>query len=158
MKIDQIAFGCRNEQAFDSVARTAEAVDEVTFRGFIKQWTNAKAQTFESCVGHLAFNYDMGIEIEHLWYPNQHDTFHNLIVTPYGGQSFFLSHLGSHVENIDAELAKNVNNIRDNVVMDVTTIKHTNPKIQDRSYRYVIIDQRRTQGYFLKLIQRLAKS
>ena len=42
------------------------------------------------------------------------------------------------------------------VVQDVTTVSHSNPKVPaDRRYRYAIYDTRSVLGFRLKLIQRL---
>jgi len=145
--IDQIAFGCRTKEQFDIMANTASAVDEVTFSGYF--YGLGGDTQFTNKVGHLAFDYLEGIEREYLYYPKMMDTFHDLI--PHK-QNLFLSHLGSHVESIDLVLGEL--GVKD-VVMDVTTTKHTNPKVGDRRYRYVILDWRRAHGYFYKLIQRL---
>src|ERR1700752_2918468 len=103
MKIDQVAFGCRGGAEFHEAAAKADATDQVTFAGKLRH--GGATYIFDHCVGNLAFNYRMGIEIEHLWYPDPHRTFHALI--PFEERiagKFFTSHLGAHVENIDHAL------------------------------------------------------
>jgi hypothetical protein len=154
IKIDQIAFGCQTKGIWDQIAKAASAVDQVAFEG------NLVADGFIKPIveiGYLAFNYELGIEVEHLFYPYPRNTFHRYLLHPddYSERPFFLSHMGAHVDDIDAVL-KEMSVVRPpQVVMDVETRRHTNPKIQDRSYRYVIIDQRSEIGFFLKLIQRI---
>ena len=151
MKIDQIAFGCDSKNEWDKHAKNAEVVDTVFFSGRSKPPGKSYFNPIENRVGYLAFNYIDGMEMEYLYYPITAGTFHEGI----GISSWiFLSHLGSHINNIDSYLEENGDK---QVVMDVTTFRHSNPKLIElgRTYRYVILDWRMTHGYFYKLIQRI---
>jgi hypothetical protein len=154
MKIEQIAFGTLDKDAWDTMASVAPVVDEVTFSGWLR--IAGMMYPIDHEVGYLAFDYTLEIEREYLYYPNPSKTFHGLIPHTISKDGFFLSHIATHVESIDKFLAENAHLIP-SVVMDVITTDHKNEKLKElgRKYRYVIIDQRTYHGYFLKLIQRI---
>lgn len=111
-------------------------------------------------VAHLAFNYDLNIELELIQYhttPNWH-SYKQSCLKDRDVDSVFLSHISYHVPSIDQELEKYSPFFRQAgsaVVQRVTTIAHSNPKVGDRRYEYAILDTRASIGFDLKLIERI---
>lgn len=149
MKIDQIAFGVKDKVKWDYLTKEhSEVTDIVEYEGkFENRKINGRA--------FLGFDYKQGIEREYLHYEFFNESFHAKIVM--NSYPIFLSHLASHVDSIDYYLANAGVDIRETVVMDILTLVHSNPKVINRTYRYVIMDWRMTHGYFYKLIQRIEK-
>jgi hypothetical protein len=153
MKLDQVAFGCKTLLKWKEMSEKCSVIDHVTFDGEL-YYDDVKIR-IRQAIGHLAFQYKMGIEVEYLYYP-QLGTFHDLL----GGEhDLFLSHLAFHVISIKYYISNLAMEFGPDskIVMDVTTTNHTNEKLQaqGRHYRYLIIDTRASHGYFTKLIERI---
>lgn len=152
LKLEQVAFGCRDRSLWDHFAKRAAVVDTVTFNGWYKPVDSQFVHEIKGMIGHLAFDYEIGIEREYLYYPsrlNFHDDLRD-------SSPLYLSHFASHVPSVDYYLA-NDPGMANRVVMDVVTIDHKNEKLikLGRKYRYAIIDTRKQHGYYTKLIQRI---
>lgn len=131
------------------------ADDTVTASGKVGDQRKAEASV---CVAQLAFNYDLGIELELIKYVAGNN-WHRLggRVDDEGHCSFpFQSHMSYHVDNLIAEENK-FERAGFKIVQRVRTLSHTNPFVIEhkRKYEYVIFDTRRALGFDLKLIKRI---
>ena len=161
MKIEQLAIGVTVKEDWDVHAASAKVTDMVIFDGIFRPTPNHDWKRIIDKIGFLAFNYDQGLELEYLHYPDTQNTFHQLILG-HQDQKHYLSHAGVHVDDIDKWCEEDlIDNGPDSIVhqrvMDVVTKDHTNEYLRQigRKYRYVIFDCRSTHGFFWKLIQRV---
>lgn len=155
MKIEQMAFGCRDYATWKKATDIlSEVTDAVTFTGWYRSLDN-EIHAIEG-KAHLGFDYAYGIEREYLFYGNTEQSFHGLIANK---GDFFLSHFATHVPSIDLFLSEANEELHGKVVMDILTKTHTSEVLNKsgRKYRYLILDQRKINGYFFKLIQRIEK-
>jgi len=100
-------------------------------------------------VGRLAFNYQLGYELELLSYTEGRSW---LASVPYGS----VSHIGYHATSLsDEELRWAKMGIK--VVQFMVTKSHTNPYLikVGRTYRYAVFGTRHLFGYDIKAIKRI---
>jgi catechol 2,3-dioxygenase-like lactoylglutathione lyase family enzyme len=104
-------------------------------------------------VANLAFNYDLGTELELIQYvagDNWHEHRGTDLTRP------FLSHMSYHVEDMAGEQNR-LERAGFKTIQNVRTISHTNEHLLNirRKYQYVIFDTRDLLGFDVKLIRRL---
>lgn len=106
----------------------------------------------------LAFNYDLGFELELITYlsgPNWHRAAGRI---DYFGEceNNFASHMSWHVEDIEAA-SEPILAAGFPLAQTVTTIAHTNPYLMKnwRKFKYAVFDTRSLLGWDIKLIQRI---
>ncbi len=128
--------------------------DTVTAEGYIGGNKNK-----ETNVAQLAFNYDLGVELELITYlagNNWHKHCGRL-----ESDSAFPSHMSYHVTGAErAELTRKFVKCGWPIVQDVTTISHTNNALisSGKRYRYVVFNSRVNIGFDIKLIERIEPS
>lgn len=164
MKIDQIAFYCADEKS--------EAAIKVHFGLQNAEWKQDTVTALSSIfgedavinIGHLQFNYDIGIEMEILRYAEDSEHWHLDQVWKqklFGSYSPFISHVGIHLGRDDAvgwvEDFPIVDEKLFRLVQETWTQHHTNPFVVERGrlYHYRIYQCRHTQSY-IKYIKRVA--
>lgn len=109
-------------------------------------------------VARLAFNYDLGFELELIHYVAGKNWHHERgRIDEHGDCSkAFASHMSYHVEDMEGAIVKfEKSGLK--VIQNVTTISHTNPYLLEkkRKYNYAIFDSRELLGFDLKLIKRI---
>lgn len=102
----------------------------------------------------LFFNYQLGnFELEILHYVEGPNWLTSRNLDPLSSS---LSHLGVHVEDVEA-IKKAMGNIE--IAQEVFTKSHSNPAIKDiRSYQYVIFNTWKIFGFDFKIIKRIDKN
>lgn len=131
-----------------------------------KYWTEdivtAKGQVGQTKdvinVAHLAFNYDLGTELELIRY-EAGINWHNIERRVEGDGNCvasFLSHMSYHVDDMAAEQSRLVK-LGFRLIQYVQTISHTAQHLKEnrRTYKYAIFDTRRALGFDIKLIERI---
>lgn len=165
--IQQVAFYVpdmdRAKQAYRALGCKTWTDDIVTAQGKVHDGTfddNGQIKWPKTIinVAHLAFNYELGTEIELIHYSagaNWH--FAKGRIDADGQCSVpFASHMSYHVDDMPGEVLKFTRaGLR--VIQDVRTVSHTNPYLvkNGRRYNYVVFDSRGILGFDVKLIKRL---
>ncbi len=158
-KFDQIAFYVPDmdaaKKAYRALGCTDWTDDIVTAQGKIGIVKDSRKQVN---VAHLAFNYQLGIELELIQYKagnNWHQVGGRVDEVNHCSHPF-ASHMSWHTEDIKVERSA-FESKGLQVVQDVLTLSHTNPHLvaNGRKYRYIIFDSRNLIGFDLKLIQRV---
>lgn len=157
MKADQLAWYAHNEEQVVAIKKMFGLLDkpwvEDQATGKLVVRRNYGSVVEGQSVGHLRFNYDLGIELEILTYlegPHWHEERPEFLA----GQPF-LSHVGIHM---DDESEKHWDKAS-RIVQDMWTIQHTNPYLLEkgRKYHYQIRDTVAQLGHFTKYIWRIEK-
>lgn len=160
-KFEQIAFYTPNIEASKDVYRYLGCKtwmdDTVTARGRVGQREQKEPNTIIN-VATLAFNYDLGIELELIKY-NAGMNWHRKAgrIEDDGHCSVpFLSHMAYHTEGM-ADEKKRLLNSGFHIVQDVRTISHTSVPLMEsgRRYNYVIFATRDVLGFDVKVIERI---
>ena len=153
MKIEQIAFGCKNPE------KVIQLLSALGLKNWICDVVIATGTIFGqpgTNKAHLYFNYDLGFELELLKYDNGLNWHEARDSNCYEGEPF-LSHLGYHVSEKELSNVKAIMKIQNiPIIQEVFTNSHTNKAIKGRrKYHYVIFDTRSLYGFDLKLIKRI---
>lgn len=132
MKLDQIAYYAHNEEQVEQIKKQFGLLGsswiEDTATGIIK--LDGKGNPFKS-VGHLRFNYALGIELEILTYlegPHWHQD-----KSEFLNQIPFISHIGFHMEGSPEDFIP-PEGFKLAQVMDTT--EHTNEYIVEKGRKY----------------------
>lgn len=164
MKMDQIAFYCNTEKAEKIIKATFGLTDET-------RWTkdnvisenriypqHGKPYTCRA-IGHLQFNYDLGVELEILNY-SEGSSWHNHLPTKIalrGGFTPFISHIGIHL-NYDEDFP-NEDFISESrcwrLVQHTITFQHTNPYLLEKKRKYEYRIYESVPGTYIKYIKRI---
>jgi hypothetical protein len=145
-QFDQLALACRDAEEQKSIAKAwhIDVEDEVTAVGFDKDGNLIKN------VATLMFDHtSWPMEFELLYYRSGWNWLRDMPATKSGP---YLSHLGIHVQSVEAMLRWREGR---RVLQEVVTVDHANPACADRRYHYVILDTQHEFGATLKLIRRL---
>jgi hypothetical protein len=160
IKVEQLAIATSNPSRAISLLQGILGVsdkwvyDTVTTKGKV----GILATDEEETVAKLAFNYDLGFELEVLSYQSGP----NWLALKGKGMSEepSISHVGMHVtlEEMGQWRAK-MKSLGIPVIQEVFTQDHTNPYLVDngRKYEYVIFDTEKLLGFDFKIIRRIEK-
>jgi len=145
--IEQIAITTRDTE------KTKELLGEIFGAEFITDEVEAVGTVFGTPTqnkAELNFSYQLGkFEFEILKYKEGDNWVER------NGQEYGMTHLGLHVDDIEAWKRK-MSGLGFIIAQEVKTINHTNHVIKGkRLYHYVIFDTREVLGFDLKLIKRL---
>ncbi len=161
-KFDQIAFYVPDmdaaKRAYRALGCDTWVDDMVTAQGKIGVVKDSRKHPTEVNVAHLAFNYQLGIELELIQYKagNNWHQVGGRVDEANSCAHPFASHMSWHTEDIAVEHSA-FESKGLHVIQDVVTLSHTNPHLVEsgRKYRYIIFDSRNLIGFDLKLIQRV---
>jgi hypothetical protein len=156
MKMDQIAFYCYSKEAEDKLKRTLCVSDwiedEVVCNNII--YPAHGVPYLSKAIGHLQFNYQLGVEVEILRY-KEGSSWHNHLPTGLalrGTLCPFISHIGIHTTDLPDK--ENMMELGWRLVQETKTLVHTNPYLIEkrRTYEYQIWES--VPGSYLKYIKR----
>ncbi len=151
-KIEQIAFAAKDPAAvirrYEDIGLDEWQYDHVVASGTV---FGAKAENEAD----LAFNYQLGYELEILKYTAGYNWHLHRPEPP--STDIFLSHQGMHVDHTEMLAFKRMmEGFEIQIAQELYTKSHTNPHIKDeRRYHYVVFDSHKHFGFDLKLIERL---
>ncbi len=162
-KFEQVAFYvpdiAKAKIAYRALGCNVWKDDTVTAKGRVGLRNQAIDGVDTVNVAQLAFNYDLGTELELITYVAGSNWHNDQGRVDLDGQTAngFMSHMSYHVTNMDVEVKRLKSTGLGHVIQDVKTLSHTNPYLieQKRKYRYVIFSTRAYLGFDVKLIQRL---
>lgn len=159
VKFDQIAFYSRNLPRTRALLKVLFGLDQwvsdiVTGEGLV--W----GRKVTGLKGELCFNYQTGVELELLCYPEGQGwhASRGPLKDLFSSKSIFLSHVGVHVADMaKARLPYELKGWY--VAQEIWTTHHTNPYLVEngRTYHYVVFDSRDIIGVDLKLIERIER-
>lgn len=154
IKIEQVAIATNTTEQADKII---DGYKDLGFDEWVFDVVTAEGTVFGkpvTNVARLAFNYQMGHELEILTYlagDSWHDRRCQSMTYP------FQSHMGLHVtEQEMISWKRKMKNRKIDIAQEVYTLSHTNPHIAGkRKYHYVVFDSRHKLGFDLKLIERI---
>lgn len=161
-KFEQIGFYTSDiagtKKQYEGLGCKTWVDDTVVARGFVADGNLAGGDANDVYnVAHLAFNYDLGTELELITYKS--GTNWHLAggrVAPYRTDPF-LSHMSYHTQDMDTEIDR-LKSFK--IAQRVDTLLHTNPFLVEcgRLFKYCVFDTRKLLGFDVKIIQRVERN
>lgn len=153
-KIDQVAYyaGC-------GILAMKERLKPLGLTEWVDDHVIAEGRVFGMPVRNeadLSFNYQMGFEYELLYYWGSHRTHWHGVRSADRLGEVFLSHMGTHVPNIERAIAPWLQR-GVLIAQEVLTKSHTNAYLieKGRTYHYCVLETRALLGWDIKFIERI---